>query len=336
MLFREGDPADTLLRDPPAAASRSRSTCRPRRARRSRRSSDGEVLGWSWLFPPYRWHFDARALEPVRAIAFDGACLRGKCEADHELGYELMQRFAQVLIERLRRRGSSCSTSMAARPRLSAAAAATRCCPRPFRVVARRRETARHLHARRSSPPAASRSRSRPGQFNMLYAFGVGEVPISISGDPAQPTELVHTVRAVGAVTARDLRRRSRATCSASAGRSATPGRRRGRGRRRRDRRRRHRARAAARRVPTTCSRDRDRYGRGRAALRRAHAGRHAVTRRELERWRERGDVDVEVTVDSADARLAGQRRRGARRCSARATFEPANAVALRRAGPRS
>jgi CRP/FNR family transcriptional regulator, cyclic AMP receptor protein len=62
---------------------------------------DGEVLGWSWLFPPYRWHFDARAVRPVRAVAFDGACLRAKCDADHELGYELMRRFAQVIVERL-------------------------------------------------------------------------------------------------------------------------------------------------------------------------------------------------------------------------------------------
>ena len=40
-----------------------------------------------------------------------------------------------------------------------------------------------------------------PGQFNMLYVFGKGEVPISISGDPARPERLVHTVRAVGAVS---------------------------------------------------------------------------------------------------------------------------------------
>ena len=63
--------------------------------------SDNEVLGWSWLFAPYRWHFDARALTLVRATAFDGACLRGKCEGDPRLGYELMSRFAQVVIERL-------------------------------------------------------------------------------------------------------------------------------------------------------------------------------------------------------------------------------------------
>ena len=62
---------------------------------------EGEVVGWSWLFEPYRWHFDARALELVRVTAFDGACLRGKCEADPTFGYDLMSRFAQLLIERL-------------------------------------------------------------------------------------------------------------------------------------------------------------------------------------------------------------------------------------------
>jgi len=62
----------------------------------------GEVLGWSWLFPPYRWNFDARAVEETRAFALDGQCLRAKCEVDHDLGYELMKRFSQVMIERLR------------------------------------------------------------------------------------------------------------------------------------------------------------------------------------------------------------------------------------------
>ena len=61
----------------------------------------GEMIGWSWLFAPYRWHFDARALTVVRATGFDGACLRQKCEDDPALGYDLMSRFAQVLIERL-------------------------------------------------------------------------------------------------------------------------------------------------------------------------------------------------------------------------------------------
>lgn len=62
---------------------------------------EGDVLGWSWLFPPYRWVFDARATTLTRAIALDGACLRRKCEDDHELGYELLKRFAQIIMERL-------------------------------------------------------------------------------------------------------------------------------------------------------------------------------------------------------------------------------------------
>lgn len=62
---------------------------------------EGEVVGWSWLFPPHLWRHDARAVELTRAIAFDGACLRRKCDEDPRLGYELMQRFAQVIIERL-------------------------------------------------------------------------------------------------------------------------------------------------------------------------------------------------------------------------------------------
>lgn len=61
----------------------------------------GEILGWSWLIPPYRWHFDARAVEVTRAIALDGKCLREKCEKDHDLGYEIMKRFARIIAERL-------------------------------------------------------------------------------------------------------------------------------------------------------------------------------------------------------------------------------------------
>jgi hypothetical protein len=59
------------------------------------------VIGWSWLFAPHRWNFDARALSQVRATAFDGACLRGKCEEDPAFGYDLMKRFARVMTERL-------------------------------------------------------------------------------------------------------------------------------------------------------------------------------------------------------------------------------------------
>ncbi len=62
---------------------------------------EGEVLGWSWLFVPYRWHFDARATTLVRATAFDAACVRALCEADPPLGYVMMKRFARVIVDRL-------------------------------------------------------------------------------------------------------------------------------------------------------------------------------------------------------------------------------------------
>jgi len=61
----------------------------------------GEIVGASWLVPPYRWTFDARAVELTRAIGIDAACLRGKCEADHDLGYAMMKRFLSVLVQRL-------------------------------------------------------------------------------------------------------------------------------------------------------------------------------------------------------------------------------------------
>jgi CRP/FNR family cyclic AMP-dependent transcriptional regulator len=62
---------------------------------------EGDVLGWSWLFPPYVWYFDSKAVELTRAIAMDGECLRNKCEEDHELGYEIMKRFSHVMVNRL-------------------------------------------------------------------------------------------------------------------------------------------------------------------------------------------------------------------------------------------
>jgi CRP/FNR family transcriptional regulator, cyclic AMP receptor protein len=61
----------------------------------------GEVLGWSWLFEPYRWQFDARAVEPTRAIALDARCLRDKCESDHDFGYALLKQFALMVVRRL-------------------------------------------------------------------------------------------------------------------------------------------------------------------------------------------------------------------------------------------
>ncbi len=61
----------------------------------------GSVVGWSWLVPPYTWRFDAKAIEPVGAIALNAACLRDKAHADPVVGYALMARVAAVLVDRL-------------------------------------------------------------------------------------------------------------------------------------------------------------------------------------------------------------------------------------------
>ena len=101
LLAREGAPADRFfaIRDgrvaleveAPAARHRDRDP-RPR----------ARCCGWSWLFAPYRWQFDVRALSSrPRPGRFDAACLRAKIDADHALGYELMRRFAAVMLERL-------------------------------------------------------------------------------------------------------------------------------------------------------------------------------------------------------------------------------------------
>jgi CRP/FNR family cyclic AMP-dependent transcriptional regulator len=61
----------------------------------------GDVVGWSWLFPPYRWHFNARAAERTRVIALDGVCLRKKCDEHPDLGYEFLKRFSYKVIHSL-------------------------------------------------------------------------------------------------------------------------------------------------------------------------------------------------------------------------------------------
>jgi CRP-like cAMP-binding protein len=99
-IFRQGDAADTfyVVRHGTVAVG---NFVPPRGELVIETLESGDLLGWSWLFPPYRSHFDARALSTVRATQFDGACLRDKCAADPVLGRDLMERFAQVLIERL-------------------------------------------------------------------------------------------------------------------------------------------------------------------------------------------------------------------------------------------
>jgi CRP/FNR family transcriptional regulator, cyclic AMP receptor protein len=99
-LFREGDPADVffLVRHGLVALD----AYVPNRGQLTVETvGAGEIVGWSWLVPPYRWHFTGRAVEPIRAVQFDGACLRGKCDADPVLCRDLLTRFAQVLVNRL-------------------------------------------------------------------------------------------------------------------------------------------------------------------------------------------------------------------------------------------
>lgn len=59
------------------------------------------IIGLSWLVPPYRWTYDARATEDVRAVGLDATCLRGKCDADPGLGYAVMKRFMPTIVQRL-------------------------------------------------------------------------------------------------------------------------------------------------------------------------------------------------------------------------------------------
>jgi CRP-like cAMP-binding protein len=99
-LFRDGEPADTffLIRHGRVALE----THTPTGGSVVIETLDaGEVLGWSWIVPPYRWQFDARAVDDTSIVVFDGACLRGKCDDDPRLGYALMQQVAQVMLARL-------------------------------------------------------------------------------------------------------------------------------------------------------------------------------------------------------------------------------------------
>jgi CRP/FNR family cyclic AMP-dependent transcriptional regulator len=97
-LFKEGDEADTfyLVRHGMIALEQ----YVPNRGMLTVETvGPGEIAGWSWLVPPYRWQLSARAVEPTRTIQLDGACLRGKCDADPELGYRLISRISGELVQ---------------------------------------------------------------------------------------------------------------------------------------------------------------------------------------------------------------------------------------------
>jgi CRP-like cAMP-binding protein len=61
----------------------------------------GDLLGWSWMFPPYTWHFSARATKPTKALFFYGTILREYCERHPSLGYELLKRMTAVMNRRM-------------------------------------------------------------------------------------------------------------------------------------------------------------------------------------------------------------------------------------------
>ena len=138
----------------------------------------GEILGWSWLVPPYRSAFGARALDAVHVIALDGACLRGKCERDPALGFDLLKVVATVFVRRLEETRMRLLDLYAGVPRCGL----TRPPPTGSPTAVRRPRDAWTLRLEAVDGDAAPRF--APGQFSMLYVLGSGEVPISISAIP--------------------------------------------------------------------------------------------------------------------------------------------------------
>jgi CRP/FNR family transcriptional regulator, cyclic AMP receptor protein len=100
MIFKEGEKAEKfyLIREGKVALE---INGRDKGIVRILTLGAGQILGWSWIISPYRWHFDAHAIEDVRAIALDGECIRAKSEKDPKLGYELLKRFTRIMEQRL-------------------------------------------------------------------------------------------------------------------------------------------------------------------------------------------------------------------------------------------
>ena len=99
-LFHEGDPADEffLIREGKVALD---VVVPGQEPVVFSTLGEREVVGASWLVPPYHWKFDARATSLTRALGIDAACLRRKCEEDHDFGYLMMKRFLPVFVKRL-------------------------------------------------------------------------------------------------------------------------------------------------------------------------------------------------------------------------------------------
>ena len=99
-LWREGEAADNfyLIREGQVALE----IYVPQRGSlRVDTVGEGEVLGWSWMLKPYKWHFDARAVTDLRVLEIDARCIRKKAEDDKAFGYEFLMRFSRLMQERL-------------------------------------------------------------------------------------------------------------------------------------------------------------------------------------------------------------------------------------------
>ncbi len=98
-LARDGEPADRffVVRSGRLAVA----VHGPSRSLVVDTAGPGEVVGWSWIFPPYRWTADVHAVGQTRILVVDGACLRDKCESDPAFGYRVMKSFARVVAHRL-------------------------------------------------------------------------------------------------------------------------------------------------------------------------------------------------------------------------------------------
>ncbi|MGF1509740.1 MAG: cyclic nucleotide-binding domain-containing protein [Myxococcota bacterium] len=102
VLFRDGQEGDSLFIIREGQVALEINT--PPHGRRVVETLErGDIIGWSWLFPPYKWHIDGRAQGSVRAIRFDGECLRNKLEQDNILGYALAKKLLAAAHQRLER-----------------------------------------------------------------------------------------------------------------------------------------------------------------------------------------------------------------------------------------
>ena len=169
-IMREGDPADAfyVIREGQVAPE----TVVPGRGAVILQTlHDGELLGWSWLVPPYRTAFDARSIATTHMIAFDAAC---------GASAKPTPRSATTCSSCCRACSSNASRTPACGCSTSTPSQAMSELPIAFRVADKRRETGDTWTLWLEPRTATVPDRFAPGQFAMLYAFGAGEAPISL------------------------------------------------------------------------------------------------------------------------------------------------------------